>query len=225
MCCADSFIQHIAGLFSSPLPGRAAQRAMAAPDRHGALFAPAPADAKEAAVAVLLRPPRGQRRGISVLLIRRNIYPGVHSGQIAFPGGQREDADADLWHTACRETCEEVGIRAEHLLKLGPLTELYVPASRFLIHPFAALLGERAELRFDPEEVAGGRFIPVRIFDPAEASVQRFAFADGTVRPAPAWNFKDYTVWGATAMILAELHAILEGGTGACGSSAPPRPA
>jgi hypothetical protein len=86
---------------------------------------------------------------------------------------------------------------------------LYVPASNFLIHPFAALLDERAELRFDPEEVAGGRFVPVRTFDPARASVQRFAFADGTVRPAPAWNFKDYTVWGATAMILAELYGIL----------------
>jgi 8-oxo-dGTP pyrophosphatase MutT (NUDIX family) len=227
---------HIAELFNDPLPGKAAQRTMAAPGRCGALFAPAPANAKDAAVAVLLRPPCG-RRGIrlpgpgaedapeagspactrpavspldmTVLLIRRNIYPGVHSGQIAFPGGQREDADADLRHTARREAREEVGVRAEHLLMLGAMTELYVPASNFLVHPFAALLDERAELRFDPEEVAGGRFVPVRTFDPARASVRRFAFADGTVRPAPAWRFKDYTVWGATAMILAELHGIL----------------
>ncbi|MDR2604910.1 MAG: CoA pyrophosphatase, partial [Desulfovibrio sp.] len=159
MCNADSFIRHITGLFNGPLPGKTAQRAMAAPDRRGALFAPVPADAEEAAVAVLLRAPRGQRGGrallgMTVLLIRRNIYPGVHSGQIAFPGGQREDADADLRHTAWRETREEVGIRAEHMLMLGPMTELYVPASNFLIHPFAALLDERAELRFDPEEVA-----------------------------------------------------------------------
>jgi 8-oxo-dGTP pyrophosphatase MutT (NUDIX family) len=202
---------HIAELFNGPLPGKTAQRAMAAPDRRGTLFAPAPADAKEAAVTVLLRPPRRRGRGITVLLIRRNIYPGVHSGQIAFPGGQREDADADLRHTAWRETREEVGIRAEHLLMLGPMTELYVPASNFLIHPFAALLDEHAEPRFDPEEVAGGRFVPVRFFDPARASVRRFVFADGTVRPAPAWDFKGYIVWGATAMILAELHGILGG--------------
>ncbi|MDR1685432.1 MAG: CoA pyrophosphatase [Desulfovibrio sp.] len=233
--------RHIAELFNGPLPGKAAQRSMAAPDRRGALFAPAPQDAKQAAVAVLLRPPHRQGavralsgvdaenarkagspacpavapRDMTVLLIRRNIYPGVHSGQIAFPGGQREDADADLRHTARRETREEVGIRAEHLFMLGPMTELYVRASNFLIHPFAALLDERAELRFDPEEVVGGRFVPVRFFDPALASVRRFAFADGTVRPAPAWKFKDYTVWGATAMILAELHAILGGRAGA----------
>lgn len=35
-----------------------------------------------------------------VLLIRRSIYPGVHSGQIALPGGQYEPEDIDLWHTA-----------------------------------------------------------------------------------------------------------------------------
>jgi 8-oxo-dGTP pyrophosphatase MutT (NUDIX family) len=210
---------------------------MAAPDRNGALFAPVPPDAEEAAVAALLRPPRGQGRigtlpgadgkglretpssvcgpraasplDMTILLIRRNTYPGVHSGQIAFPGGRREDADTDLWHTACRETREEVGIGEEHLLKLGPLTELYVPASNFLIHPFAALLDERAELHCDPDEVAGGKFAPVGIFDPALASSQCFAFADGTVRPAPFWNFEGYTVWGATAMILAELHRLL----------------
>jgi 8-oxo-dGTP pyrophosphatase MutT (NUDIX family) len=206
----------IAGRFTGPLPGKAAQAAMSPGDGSGELFAPVPPDAPEAAVAALLRPTRGPRSPFptdrtdwSVLLIRRNIYQGVHSGQIAFPGGRREDGDADLWHTACRETREETGIRAEHMLKLGPLTDLYVPASNFLIHPFAALLDDQAEIRFDPEEVAGGKFVPMRAFDPAQATTQRFARADGTVRPAPAWNYEDYTVWGATAMMLAELYRLL----------------
>ncbi|MDR1946787.1 MAG: CoA pyrophosphatase [Desulfovibrio sp.] len=213
MQCATSLVQDIAGRFSGPLPGKAAQRDMASPDRIDTLFAPAPPDAEEAAVAVLLRPPRGRRVASppdwSVLLIRRNTYPGVHSGQIAFPGGQREDADKDLWHTACRETREEVGIRTEHMRRLGPLTGLYIPVSNFLVHPFAALLDDRATVRFDPAEVVDGKFVPVRVFDPAQAVMHEFASADGTVRSAPAWNCGDYIVWGATAMILAELYRLL----------------
>jgi len=44
----------------------------------------------------------------SVILIQRQSYKGVHSGQIAFPGGKYEDEDSSLEYTARREAKEEV---------------------------------------------------------------------------------------------------------------------
>jgi len=45
-----------------------------------------------------------------LVLIHRTSYYGVHSSQIAFPGGKPEIVDKNLEATALRETHEEIGI-------------------------------------------------------------------------------------------------------------------
>src|SRR3989339_1430524 len=98
------------------LPGKEAHLKMAPSPRVITLvqeLAP-PAQARESAVLVFLTPPklagREQLLDWELLLIRRNTYDGVHSGQIAFPGGKRDSEDPDLIATACREAFEELGI-------------------------------------------------------------------------------------------------------------------
>ena len=59
-------------------------------------------------------------RETRLLLIQRNRYPGVHSGQIGFPGGQSEPGDRDMLDTALRESCEEVGTVKEHIEVVRP---------------------------------------------------------------------------------------------------------
>src|SRR4051812_22030254 len=61
-----------------------------------------------AAVAVILREGTA---GLEVLFIRRAEHPqDPWSGQMAFPGGRAEPANADLRATAVRETREEIGV-------------------------------------------------------------------------------------------------------------------
>ncbi len=200
----------------TPLPGLQAQREMAPVYRKPSLLLDMPGTAVESAVLALLFPAnegrsREELLDWKVLLIRRNSYPGVHSGQISFPGGKREARDADLWETARRETCEEVGICREWIDTVGPLTATYVPASNFAIHPFVGVARPGATVTMDPREVAACRRVPLRALDPARAVMRRFTYEDGE-KPAPAWLYEDFVIWGATAMVLAELYRAVDRG-------------
>ena len=62
---------------------------------------------KKAAVLILLYPKNNRTH---LVLIERNSYLGVHSSQIAFPGGKVEVNDPSVAFTALRETQEEIGV-------------------------------------------------------------------------------------------------------------------
>ena len=203
--------------FTTPLPGRGAQLEMAPSGLPGRqpLARNSPKNALESAVLVMLTPVNqgGSHNALldwTVLLIRRTIYPGAHSGEISFPGGRREQGDKGLWETACRETFEEVGIEQSCLEKVGPLTNLYVPPSNFLIHPFVAVNKSAAHIAADPREVNDYKQIPLKVFNPAESVLLDFDWRNGEKRAAPAWRYEDYTIWGATAMILSELYRLID---------------
>lgn len=176
-----------------------------------------PRSAVASAVLVLLSPITGQadaRQRLldwEVLLIRRAHYPGVHSGQIALPGGKREAGDSTLWKTACREAFEEVGVAPGAVRKLGALTRVYVGSSNHVIHPFVGMNLSALTVVPAPREVADYKQIPLRVFNPA-AAVVLDVNCRGGLHPAPAWQYEDYTIWGATAMILAELYRLVENG-------------
>lgn len=200
----------------APLPGSAAHCEMAPVHRTPSVLGDVPGKAVESAVLTLLFPTnegrdRDELMDWTVLLIRRNNYEGVHSGQIAFPGGKRENGDRGLWETACRETCEEVGICDSYLQKVGALTRTYVPASNFVIYPFVAIARPGATVHTDPREVVEYRHVPIRVMDPGKAVALDFDYDDGT-RPAPAWQYEGFTIWGATAMMLSEFYRTVDQG-------------
>ena len=201
--------------FTKPLLGKQAQRTMASPHRIFSLLTEDPQGAKDSAVMVLLTPVNEglTKRDLldwEVLLIRRNTYPGAHSGQIALPGGRAEADDPDLWATACRETFEEVGIREETLERIGPLTSLYVPVSNFMIYPFLAVNHTACKIVPDRTEVADYKYVPLKVLNPAQAVERNLKHDKRGFLPAPSWQYEDYTIWGATAMILAELYQLID---------------
>ena len=176
-----------------------------------------PATAKESAVLVLLTPPTASNTGVpdslldrDLLLIKRNTYHGVHSGQIAFPGGKCEDYDLDYTATACREAFEELGIKRENLEIIGGLSKLYVPPSNFTIYPILALNKGGVEYTPDPREVAEFMQVPLRLFDPANAQRCRVQAGPYEWVHAPGYIIDGNTIWGATAMIIAELYQVAD---------------
>jgi len=60
-------------------------------------------------------------------IIKRSVYDGKHSGQMALPGGKYQESDKSLINTAIRETNEEIGVNIKESEILGNLTSLIIP--------------------------------------------------------------------------------------------------
>lgn len=203
-----------------PLPGKDAHIRLAPVQRLADMFSdPVPPEgARESAVLVLLIPtgPSTAPEEImewSVLLIKRNSYAGVHSAQIAFPGGKREPEDKSFMETAYREAFEEMGIERDKTVPISALSGLYVPPSNFYICPVLAIAREELRFTVDPREVTGYREIKIKEFNPDKTELRKFQSPTGEWLDAPGYSIEDYFIWGATAMILSELYQVVADAT------------
>lgn len=144
-----------------------------------------------------------------IVLIERAPSKGVHSGQIAFPGGRWEDEDSDFQHTALRETEEEVGLPAKNIEVLGGFSPIYIPPSNFLVHPFAGIYeGER---NFIPQESEVAQIIEMdfnHILEESAIIEQKIQVRGFNMR-VPTFYIEGHTIWGATAMMLSELRQMI----------------
>ncbi len=164
---------------------------------------------RKAAVLILFYP--DFENNTSFVLIQRKKYQGVHSNQVAFPGGKTEKEDVDLMQTALREAEEEVGIISKEVAIIRSLTEVYIPPSNFMVKPYLGYLTIRPEFRAQPEEVE--RIIEVtakEFLDETNVFTQKLSTSYASEIDVPAFKLRGYTVWGATAMMLNEAKELLK---------------
>jgi len=128
---------------------------------------------------------------VRVWLVRRPEAMRSHAGQVAFPGGKSDPADASLRATALREADEELGIGPSSVDVLGSLDD-YPTITGFTVTPWVGWLPEDVPIRPSPAEVARAFAPPLREF---------FAPPAG-VLPWRGWTVDGELVWGATAAIL-----------------------
>ncbi len=204
----QQFVNAIQQDLLAPLPGRAAQYQMAPRPRAGSLpYDQAPENARRSGVLILFYPGQNElgEEKIYLPLILRPTYEGVHSGQIAFPGGGWEEGDQDLIATALRETDEEIGVVATAIQVLGQLSPLYVFASNHLVYPTVAWMDHKPTFRPDPHEVAMVIEMPLHeLLNPANLRLEQWQLRDRTAE-VPFYYIQQQTIWGATAMMLSEL--------------------
>lgn len=147
-------------------------------------------------------------------LIQRQEYNGAHSGQIALPGGKREESES-LKETALRETEEEIGVPSEKITVLGELTEVYIPPSNFIVTPFIGYIEERPDFIPELQEVAAILEVPLeQLMDDNLLKEKKIKVTNYSPTPyylqVPYFELNFETVWGATALILNELKTILK---------------
>ena len=157
---------------------------------------------RQAAVALMLR----EREGLEVFVIKRADRAGdPWSGHMALPGGRREPDDEDAYHTARRETLEEVSVDLSEGKLLGRLDDMGPQSAgrRLVVSTFVVALDAEPG-RLDLREVAEAFWMPVEKLVEQDVEIADFPGS------WPAFTYKErYVVWGLTHRILTQLRTLI----------------
>jgi 8-oxo-dGTP pyrophosphatase MutT (NUDIX family) len=135
-----------------------------------------------------------------VILTLRSSELSTHKGEVAFPGGKTDDGDQDYTATALREAHEEIGLSPHLVTVIGELDQV-VSRYGFLVTPILGIVPENVELTAEPGEIESIFRVPLKFFLEGEPDqIDRFGSFSG-----PRWYFESYTIWGLTAVMLAEM--------------------
>lgn len=199
-----AYIEFLIAQFAKPLPGETAQQLMSPVGRKPlAHYLNTAVDYRLGSVLAHIYPINNTPH---LLLIKRTDDGKTHGGQIAFPGGKKDESDADLEQTALREAFEEVGLKPNELKIIGQLSPLYIPVSKFMVQPFTSYSNKIPELVLSADEVQNTLAINIlELSQPEIIKAKRIKTFDGIIKDAPCYVINDETIWGATAMMLSEL--------------------
>ncbi len=157
---------------------------------------------KPAAVLV----PVVERAEPMVLLTLRTPDLKSHSGQIAFPGGKIDPADASPLDAALREAEEEIGLERAFIDPIGYL-DLYLTFSGFRILPAVARVAPDYRITVNPAEVVEAFEVPLEfLMQPVNHQRHSRMWKDGIERRYYAMPFGERYIWGITAGILRNLY-------------------
>ena len=159
-----------------------------------------PLDLPEAAV---LMPFTEQPDPELILTVRAAAMP-THAGEVAFPGGKRDQQDRNLLETALRESEEEVGLASELVEVLGPLSPI---PSRYgmKVTPFVGVVDPHVVLDADSREIRSIFRVPWSFFLETEPELSSPIDFHGRQFRIPSYWYDDKRIWGLTAFMIAEL--------------------
>jgi 8-oxo-dGTP pyrophosphatase MutT (NUDIX family) len=160
--------------------------------------------------AAVLLPLIERDAGLTVLFTQRADHLKHHAGQISFPGGRMENADADAVATALRESEEEIGLGREHVAVAGFLPD-HVVVSGYRVTPVVAFVRPGFDLRIDRSEVADVFEVPLPFFLDSRNHVPRTRHFEGHEVTLVDMPFGSRNIWGATANMLLTLYRVLGG--------------
>jgi 8-oxo-dGTP pyrophosphatase MutT (NUDIX family) len=152
--------------------------------------------------AGVLIPIQERREGDYLVLTQRGDQLPTHKGQIAFPGGRVDGSDRDIFHTALRESEEEIGIDPQQVKILGRLDE-FTAGYGLVVTPVVGVIPPHFEFRMDPRETTAVASVPIG------ALMERRNFVlDDKLSPGghPSYHFyvNGWDVWGVTARMIVQ---------------------
>ncbi|MFT6865673.1 MAG: 8-oxo-dGTP pyrophosphatase MutT (NUDIX family) [Cyclobacteriaceae bacterium] len=205
---ANDFISMLENRLKKPLPGAGAHMKMKPILPSGINFRSTDStNARKGGVLILFYQKDNQWY---FPLIQRPMYDGIHSGQVAFPGGGMEESDSDQYETALRESFEEIGIEQHKVQIVGALSEFFVAVSNYMVLPVIGVYPEIPHFIPDPREVDEVIEVPLnQLLDRGLLKEKEITAASGYRLWSPYFELENRVVWGATAMMLSELVDII----------------
>jgi 8-oxo-dGTP pyrophosphatase MutT (NUDIX family) len=201
----------VARRLQQPPPGRAAQENFAPELCYGRHFGPPSFEARRAAVIMLIYPHHDQWM---IPLTRRSAQLKEHSGQISLPGGAAHPHES-AQEAARRELEEELFVPQANVRILGELSTINLFVSNFVVTPCVGYVERRPDFQIDPNEVAELIETPLSaLLDPHNIGTMMHPVSRlPEPKPefaAPYFTVGPHNVWGATAVLLGELRAVIE---------------
>ena len=134
-----------------------------------------------------------------IVYIKRSNEMPTHKGQIAFPGGKREEKDIDIVSTAVRESTEELLLSESTIKPFGYLNSIDTVEYKFDVYPIVCQLLEKPK-NFNVSEVQEVFFVEIKKLSNPNNWSYRGTYPDD-------WIFMigKEILWGATAKITRRL--------------------
>ena len=142
-----------------------------------------------------------------IYCLRSNNLP-THAGEVAFPGGKREEKDETLRDTALREAQEEVNLELKDVEVLGEISSVQ---SRFglSVTPYIGILKSNT-LIADGKEIEEVFSVPLNFIKNNMQKEQKSENWDNKKVFFPFFEFENKMVWGLTAYMTVEFLKLLD---------------
>jgi 8-oxo-dGTP pyrophosphatase MutT (NUDIX family) len=128
-----------------------------------------------------------------------------HAGEISFPGGRHDEADADLVATALREAHEEIALDPAAVELSGALPPTSTFVTGYRIHPFVGRISHPGELDLKPNPAEVETVLTFSLDALRETYEMRRLVRRGIPFHTPTYTVGEHLIWGATARILGDL--------------------
>lgn len=157
-------------------------------------------DAGEAAVLI---PITDHPREPEVVLTRRADHLSSHAGEVAFPGGKRDPEDSSIFHTALRESHEEIQLPPDRVELIGPMP-VSVSKMGLKVVPVIGIIPHHLSLVASEDEIDSIFRVPLRYFleaKPADYTEKEYL---GVRYRIPCYRYEGYVIWGLTAYFITD---------------------
>jgi len=144
------------------------------------------------------------------LMVRSTNDRDRHSGQISLPGGKKEEYDINFEETAKRETSEEMGIDIYYNRIIREMSPIYIPPSNFYVKAFVSYTKKNPQFILQETEAVELIEFPVSTLLNLSEHPEMMVLPSSRGVEVPVINFNNYSIWGATSMILSEFSHLLK---------------
>lgn len=136
--------------------------------------------------------------GPTIIYTERSSLLRKHSGQVAFPGGRIDDADASVAAAALREADEEIALDPADVEVVGYMPPMFT-GTNFLITPVVAIARPGKPFVANPTEVDAVFEVPLALIAD-QSSYGRFSIKHrGEVHWTWQLDYDGHRIWGITA--------------------------